>query len=567
MVEKLLPRTWMRLLVILLVGGLAYSGILNSPFVFDDQSNIINNGALRDFRNFWPPTMTRWVASLTFAINLRLGGLDTFGFHVVNVAIHLVVAVLVYALALLTLQTPFLSSPPPKGSEDDGGDDGSIAFFTALIFVVHPVQTQSVTYVVQRYTSLATLLYLLALVLYLTWRSGLEPGSARRGATSGGGVFWWGPSAANHPDAGSGAQQRAVRRRLARAGFLYAGCVASTVLAMKTKEIAFTLPVVVLLYESLLFEGVGSRRFFALAPLLAAMLIIPGDRYVLAMSSGGRFSLDQATRFLTEMPRAHYVLTQLPVLVTYLRLLFFPVGLNLDHDFPVFDSFATPAVAGSFVVLVVVGGLGLTCARFAARAAKNRGAAGATGRRRSFGLVAFGIFWFFITVSVESSFIALTEVISENRLYLPSVGVILAFVGGLHGLAGVLGRKCSRRQAAARLLPLLLAGTAAALLTATLMRNYVWRDTSALCEDMVRKSPRSPRAHNNRGLAYLSANLTDKAIEEFLTSLRLDPGNAIPHYNLALAYRKQGLLVQAAEHARLYRQAEMAAKPGRQDSP
>jgi tetratricopeptide (TPR) repeat protein len=169
-------------------------------------------------------------------------------------------------------------------------------------------------------------------------------------------------------------------------------------------------------------------------------------------------------------------------------------------------------------------------------------------RSRTPGLLAFGIFWFFITLSVESSVIPLKEVIAENRLYLPSVGAALAF--------GALLLFVARRVAAAAgggivgrvAVPVLVVLVIGSLSAATFLRNRVWQDTLRLCEDMVRKSPNSGRVRSNLGRAYHERGWTDRAIAEYELALRLNPYLDVPHCNLAFAYREKGMFEKAAYH-------------------
>jgi tetratricopeptide (TPR) repeat protein len=165
-------------------------------------------------------------------------------------------------------------------------------------------------------------------------------------------------------------------------------------------------------------------------------------------------------------------------------------------------------------------------------------------RARSLRLAAFGILWFFVSLSVESTVIPLPMLISEYRVYLPSVGIFLAtsavaflFIqstgGGLKGaIAAVLV-----------LLPIVLSYNAYA-------RNNVWKTRTSLWEDTVSKSPRSARAHNNLGVAYKEEGQRIKAIEHYRTALMLKPDYVRAHNNLGVVYKEEGQLDRAIEHYR-----------------
>ena len=151
--------------VITVVGFLIYSNSLNSSFQFDDKINIVDNPFIRDLGNLWPPSGRRWFGLLTFSINYTLGGLNPFGYHLVNICIHILTACSVYFFVLLTFKTPFF-----RNLRDPLLPVSWLAFAGALLFATHPIQTQAITYIVQRFASLAALLFMLSINFYLLAR-------------------------------------------------------------------------------------------------------------------------------------------------------------------------------------------------------------------------------------------------------------------------------------------------------------------------------------------------------------------------------------------------------------
>ena len=237
--------------------------------------------------------------------------------------------------------------------------------------------------------------------------------------------------------------------------FLYFVSLISAVLAMKTKEIAFTLPIIIALYEFSFFtETFNSKlltfnfkKFLFLIPFLLTMLIIPLS-YTGINKSGADLLhvIDKAAR-TSAIPRMDYLFTQFSVVGTYLRLLFLPVNQNLDYDYPIYNTFLNPNVFLPFLLLLSIFGLGVYL--FYCSKLKNNDTGykiqdtGYTTQNKNLylescimnhesvyllRLTAFGIFWFFITLSVESTVLPLEDVIFEHRLYLPSIGIIIAFV-------------------------------------------------------------------------------------------------------------------------------------------
>src|SRR3990172_4071287 len=416
---------------------LIYSNIYSSPFHFDDINNILENNKIRYLSNFLDFSGTRYMGELSFALNYYFGGVNVFGYHLVNVFIHIVNGILVWWFVNLTFKTPVM------GTAVSSRLSGVIALAASLIFVTHPIQTQAVTYIVQRLASLATLFYLLSVVLFVKWR--LSSGSRYR--------------------------------------FIYYFIsLLSAILAMKTKEISFTLPFVILIYEFIFFRDKMRRAWF-LIPYLLTLLIIPltivnivnigTDNKPIGDIIG---EVGERVRDTERISRGSYILTQFRVIVTYIRLLFFPVNQNLDYDYPVYHSLSTPVVFLSFLFLLSIFGLAVYLFMRSRRVGNGYGL-----------LASFGIFWFFITLSVESGIIPIRDVIFEHRLYLPGIGAVMAFSTGVfYGIEYVkvrMGRGVLSTVAICILILIMVVP----LSFATYKRNLVWGDKITLWKDVVAK--------------------------------------------------------------------------------
>jgi tetratricopeptide (TPR) repeat protein len=490
-IPELFYRVPCHLLLLCIAAVAIYANTLQAPFVLDDISSITTNPITR---NFQLVLNSRIVNYLSLALNYRLHGLAVTGYHLVNLCIHAINGMLVYTFLHLIQQAPLLAT-----SRFGSRDRRLVALFSALLFVCHPLQTQAVTYIAQRATSLATLFYLATHVLYLaarfapTRKSGMALGAAALG---------------------------------------------TTLLAMATKEIAFTLPLTLLLVEGMLFSGTLRQRALPLLLLFLPALFVP---LALIPTLGARGTLAELFGKITSLTpaisRGEYLLTQFRVILTYLRLLVLPVGQNVDYDYPVYRSF-TPEVAASLAVILAIIGL---AAYLVVRARRNT--------HPELNLIAFGLFWFFTTLGVESSIIPLPDVIFEHRVYLPSVGFLAAVVAALFAVRRHLQEQ--KAAGAGVLLPLLtlavvvLAGAAAA-------RNEVWRDEVPFWEDIVAKSPLKARAHGNLGNAYQSRGRFEDAAREYGEAARLDPRDPGARINLGtVCYRQH----QWAEAVRWYREA------------
>ncbi|MDP2167850.1 MAG: tetratricopeptide repeat protein [Thermodesulfovibrionales bacterium] len=537
MASRFLNKTPFHLVLIALLGLLSYSNTFNAPFHFDDASNIVNNPIIKDFRYLIKPSLaeglnmpfkeamfgllrTRYIGVVSFWLNYKAGGLDVTGYHIVNVAIHIANALLIYALVFLTFKTPILSQSLLSEKSK------YIALFSGLFFVSHPVETQSVTYIVQRYTSLAALFYMLSLVLYIKWRLMKEKSLS----------FPLVGNLSSKKDAGqAGMTGFAMPSR--GGGILYLLSVFSAVLAMKTKEIAFTLPLIITLYEFMFFKDAFKRRLMYLIPILLTMLIIPITLLSIGQPAGEIIGdVGKATRLATDMSRWDYLFTEFRVIVTYIRLLFLPINQNFDYDYPAFHSFFDLNVFLSFLFLLSIFGFAVY---LLFRSTKHPEFV--EGR-----LISFGIFFFFIALSVESSVIPILDIIFEHRVYLPSVGIFIAFTT----VVFLLVQKAKNKVAAAIVL-MSAVFTLFAFSYATYMRNVVWKDGISLWEDVVVKSPNKARAHYNLGNAYHARGSFDAAIEHYLTAIKLQPGLAEAHNELGLAYSGKGLIDNATEHFRI----------------
>lgn len=488
------------LLIIALAGFIAYANTFQVPFVFDDDQYIVQNPAVKDFRYYYDNSFTeqaisqakfddnfrtRKVTFFTFALNYHLHGLNLQGYHAFNLMVHLTSGLLVYLLAVFTLQTPSGRNGGPEAGHP-GLAKQLVPLFTSLLFVVHPLQTQAVTYICQRFTSLATMLCLLALVLYIRWRLGV----ARNG----------------QPDS-----QDPAALRGHGAWVLYCLSLVSTVLAMFTKEISFTLPLIIILYEWMFFGRPSARQLFLLLPFAATMLIIP----LVTFSAESHYSdIARLTGSLAKGADQNfaftYLLTQFRVIVIYLRLLMLPIGQNLIHDIPTYTSFLQPPVFLSFLFLCLLAGL----AGFLSYRASHLPHGQGNWQR----LIAFGIFWFFISLSVESSFIPLNDPIFEHRMYRPMAGAVFALLG----LGELLRQRLN--TSGLRFAAVLSVAVLIVLAVATYSRNNIWRVPITLWEDAARKSPNRFRPILNLGTEYARVGRHEEAIRLYKKALLLSTG-------------------------------------------
>ena len=470
------------ILALLVFGLLAYSTTFTTTFFFDDIPRIVKNEAIRnlhDLGTIFGYCKERFLIYLTLAANYRLSRLEPMSYHIFNFFIHYVASIFLYLLFIELLKTPAMQKVESPLSKS------LAAFLAAGIFLLHPLQTESVTYVIQRTESMAGMFYLATLYFYLRARLGKTAGETLRyGALTG----------------------------------------LSAVCAAFSKETAVTLPAMLAIFEVFLFETsirdlLRNKIFLAL--LVPAALIV---LYKIGPLLQRNFFYDPDITFT----RKQYVLTQLSVLVTYLRLFFYPLGQNIDWDFPISDSLFVTQTIFSLLLLVVLFALSFVT-------------------YRRFRLVTLGILGFFLTLAPTSSIIPIKDVIFEHRMYLPVAFLAMGCVYLLFWAIDQLWRASTRAHLVALLI--LVVAITSSLTGLTYLRNQVWTSSISLWKDAVEKSPHKARPHNNYGWALylLEGSATPQAREEFEIANRLDPAWAIPWHNLALISFEEGDYRQAID--------------------
>jgi len=521
---RTVSQRWLFLVVIALVTIVIYSNVYHVPFVFDDFLHIRNNKFVRDipyFFTFDALFKSRSLVVFTFALNYYFHGLNVFGYHLVNIAVHVANGFVVYflALAILRLLFPQVAKTPEGKSNkkegknretkevsvsSSGSSDLSLslaAFFAALIFVTHPLQTQAVTYIVQRYTSFAAFFYMGSVLCYIKARETIR---------------------------GSDVTTQSRFPITVHALGLFILSFLCGFLAFKSKQNAASLPGAILLVEYMCFGGTWKdwiRKllwlipFFVLFEVLAiySMVVSPGMEApqlvenITAEAGSILEGISAKTRETELVNRWSYLCTQFNVLVIYLRLLILPVNQNLDYLYPFKTGFFDGLTPFAFVFL-----LSLIIA--------------AALMRKKYPVVTLSVFWFFITLSVESSIIPIKDALYEHRLYMPLFGFALLVAWLLFHVLR------SRRFLAI----IVCIGIVVSLGAATYTRNRIWQDRVTLWRDVLEKTPQSVRAWMGLGGALSERGDYDEAMRYYSRVLEIAPDNNRINYNIALLKAKKG---------------------------
>ena len=466
-------------LLIIAVGAWAYLDSFRDGFVFDDELHIVENPRICQL---WPPWevlthTSRPVVSLSLAVNYALGGLAPWGYHVFNVGIHILAALTFYGVVRLTLASDTWRDTFGKAAP-------WLAGVTSLIWLVHPLQTESVTYTIQRAESMMGLFYLLT--LYCVIRS-----------------------------------HDASRENLWKTG-----AVVSCALGMACKPVMVTAPLVILLYDRVFlvksWREAMQRRAWLYVGLAATWLLLPS----LLANAPSEWKLSAGFVY-KGIPPLQYARMQPVVVLHYLRLTFWPRPLCLDYGWQ-YEGAELLRKGAVLPALIVVGALLM-------------GTVWAWRRKPALGFLGA---WFFIILAPTSSFIPIADPITEHRMYLPLAGVVTMVMVGVFRFGKRLLSKSQRDVlgwVAGGSVVVLLAS-----LTIQRNRDYlsgltIWQDTAVKC-------PQNPRAHSNLGNALLDAGRLPEAIGHLEQALRIKPDYAEAQYNLGLALSRAGSIQDAIGH-------------------
>jgi tetratricopeptide (TPR) repeat protein len=495
------------LFALLVIGGaalLAYANSLHGPFVFDDESSITTNPTIR---KLWPlteplsPPLTnvtaqgRPILNLSLAVNYALGGVAVEGYHAVNLLIHALAGMVLFGVVRRTLAA-------------EAGATG-LALAVAVLWVVHPLQTESVTYVIQRAESLMGLFYLLTVYCFV------------RGTEAGGGGARW-------------------------LGLAVGACA----LGMATKEVMATAPLMVLFYDRTFvaasFADALRRRWAFYAALFGTWVLLGW----LVLQGGG--NRGGSVGFGAGIEPWAYWLTQFKAVAVYLRLTIWPAPLVFEYG-----TFWVNG-AGDIVIeaLLVLGLLVVTI-----RGLWRRTALGFAGA------------WFFGILAPTSLAPGTTQMIVEHRMYLPLAAVLAVAVVGVYRRVGERGRGAvwAGSAAVALLWGGMTIGrnadyrTDIALWSDTVAKRPANPLAHFMLAGALERAGEVPRAlesyaealrlkpnfsvgHENYGALLLKLGRRAEAITHFEEALRLQPAFPDAHMNLGNALVAEGRAGDAVRH-------------------
>lgn len=480
-------------ILLLLIVSICYANTLDGEWHLDDIPNIVENGNVHLHSLSWDELrrsfngpigggmLARPIAYFSFALNYYFSALDTTGYHIFNIAIHIITSFIIYLVCLEILRfyqkkntaTDFLYF-----SRQD------IALFAAVLWAIHPIQTQGVTYIVQRMASMAGMFYMLALYCYLKFRH--STATKNKPVYLILVIFFW-------------------------------------ILGILTKEQVVMFPFVLLLYELAFVMQAGQRKKNALIALGVSIVIVVLLTYLL---TGGKiFEAIVNPYEIRPFTLWQRLITEPIILFRYLFLIICPLEnfLVVEPDFIASKSLLQPPLTfvANFGVIVLI----LICWRYI----------------QKFPVLCFSLLFFFVNHLVESSILGL-ELYFEQRNYLPSIFLYFALSYYALKLCDYYAR-----QAKSAMLWLLVFTLTVVLVSegnATFLRNETWRTTVSLLSDTIDKAPLNIRARMSLGAAYIRQNMLGKAQYHLSYAGKLygeNPGRYQKNW-AALLYYNQGIL-------------------------
>lgn len=481
--------------MLFVVSILVYTNSLQNTFVYDDVFTITDNYFIRDWSNFYAlftndyftssgEVTYRPVVTFSYFLDYSIWRLNPLGFHLTNVLLHAGNVILVYLLISRLVS------------------DRTVPFLTGILFALHPILTEAVNGISYREDLLAAFFFLGAILLFI------QP--ARRNP------------------------QSKIRN------YRYPLSLFSYLLALCSKEMAITLPLVIVLLEWLLGDKKTIQR--NVIKYYTGFILVSGFYLFLRFV----WFHNPVEKQLSYPDNSIFVnlLTMPKVLCSCIKLLFFPFRFNAEYIISHTKSPFAFTFPYSIVFLCVIGFITCKCYHYSKE-------------------VFFFILWFFITLLPMLNIIPIANIMAERYLYLPSIGfcTIITYIltsiwkraqiffspGGILQVGGYTKGRGVLQYAPSSLLLLLLV-VPYSLFTVT--RSRVWRDPLTFWSKTVEDSPGSARAHNNLGMIFHQEGKTDSAIREFQTAVALEPDPEY-HHNLGMAYQQKGLKEEALREYRV----------------
>jgi protein O-mannosyl-transferase len=487
--------------LIALAGVAVYANSFFCPFVYDDQTSVIYNRSIRHLATAFRPDQGsgqtvegRPILNLSLALNYAISGMHVWSYHLFNLLIHILAGLTLFGIVRRTLAKRIGANMPQLIQANALHPSLAIA----LIWTVHPLQTESVTYIVQRAESLMGLFFLLTFYCFIRANEPLAHARSHDATRSR-------DAARSHEAIGGSCERERV--------VWYTLSVASFLLGVGTKEVIVAALPLLFLYDCVFVSGSLAKAWRAHRGLWISLICCLFVLAALVASTG--WNRNGSIGIGIGVSPFAYALTQPLALLTYLKLCVLPFPLIFDYG-----TFWT-SIGWEF------------CLQASAIAALLALTAVALKRAPALGFIGA---WFFLVLAPTSLAPGATQMIVEHRMYLPLAAVVALLALALQRLLG------------GRSFPVLLAA-AAAFGWVTFQRNETYRTNEGLWRDTIAKRPDNERALYALGNVFNMEGRTAEAIAQYEMALRLKPDDAEAHTNLGIALGAEGRIPEAIDQS------------------
>jgi len=448
-------------IILTAISAAVFINTLSNTFVYDDSVTIVNNNLIKSWKNIHSifsfnyfilsgELSYRPVVTLSYFIDYFIWGLNPLGFHLTNIFLQTANTILFYVFLKRVTKT------------------NTLAFISTVLFTTHPILTETVNSISYREDLLAALFFLIAFILFL----------------------------------------KIDKNTLTQGRFLlyYTGALFSYLLSLFSKEMAITLPILLVLFN-IFYSSSGSPLQVIMKRakgIYIGYFIITGFylfiRFVLFRHVYIR--LDQTQQSLFVM---------FNVLASYIKLLFLPFDLNADYVVPSVTTGTTSLIISMLLVITAV--------ILLIRLWQNN---------KQYW---FFMSWFFVTLLPVSNIIPIGNIMAERYLYIP--------IMGFSGVIGILIQNCTSKKN----LAILCFGAVIVIIGITsVYRNGIWHDEFTLWHSTISREPNSARAHHNLGVVHSAKGFYDYAEFEYKKTLEINPRDIEAHYNMGNVYERKGML-------------------------
>ncbi len=467
--------------LIIFISVLLYINSLSNTFVYDDVYIITENYLIKSLENL-PKLFQkdylllsgelsyRPIVTLSYFIDYAIWQLNPVGYHLTNVILHTVTVFLFYCLIKSICKRH------------------RVSIFATLLFLSHPILTETVNAVCYREDILASLFFLLAFICFVKIRFPIS-------------------------EKGTSLKQTNTR-------FIpyYILSCASYCLALFSKEMAITLPILLVLFDLLYPLGNKSKTSTISSKLIGTGRWVPFYGGYIAVTGFYlfiRFIVFKNT-FKTISVSPSNATTMTKVVASYIKLLFLPLNLNADYIVPYTNIYGLSFILSALFVVSA-------CVLIALLSRRDK-------------LLTFFNLWFFITLLPVFGIIPIGNIMAERYLYLP-----------IMGFCGTTGCILANYPSLRKYMAIVLGGILLSMQISVIYRNGVWQDDATLWRYTYQREPKSARACSNLGNVYFKNQRYEEAIQMYKKSLTFQYSYPFIHYNLGAIYEKIGLIDKAIE--------------------